>query len=76
MKIGDLSTGQAKLRKAWEKLHAQWESAALHWHDEVSREFAENHLAAIEPAIAAVAQRMQIVAATFGAAQQESESNG
>ncbi len=74
MKEGDLTTGPAKLRKAWEKLCVHWESVKHHWHDEVSREFEENYLLTLEPHLAATQQRMQSVAATFGAARQECDN--
>jgi hypothetical protein len=71
MNTGDLNTGPAKLKKAWEKLCLRWETAKLHWRDEVSREFEENHLAGLEPHVMATGQRMHSSAATVAAARQE-----
>jgi hypothetical protein len=73
MNTGDLNTGPAKLKKAWEKLWLRWEETRQHWRDEVSREFEENHLAVLEPHLAATAERMHSLAAAVAAARQEFE---
>lgn len=71
MKPGDLTTGAAKLNKAWKKLRMRWEATKPAWHDSVSREFEEKYLAPLEPQIDATLQRMRALAASLAAAQHD-----
>jgi hypothetical protein len=71
MKSSDLASGSAKLHKAWKKLRGRWETTTLQWHDSVSREFEEKHLAALEPQIALTLERMTTLAAILSAAELE-----
>ena len=71
MKPGDLSTGAAKLNKSWKKLRLRWEETAVHWQDQVSRDFEENYLAPLEPQITKTLERMRSLAAALTAAQND-----
>jgi hypothetical protein len=71
MKPGDVTTGSAKLYKAWQKLSARWEDTKIEWHDSVSAEFEDKYLAAIEPRIIATLQRMRSLAGVLTTAQHE-----
>ncbi|MDA0831905.1 MAG: hypothetical protein O2955_01205 [Planctomycetota bacterium] len=44
MRVGDLSTGVAKLRDAIETLEASWNDTAYHWQDANSRRVEEEYL--------------------------------
>jgi hypothetical protein len=71
MKPGDLTSGSAKLHKAWKKLRLRWESMKPEWHDAVSREFEEKYLAPLEPHIDATLQQMRALSAAIAAAQHD-----
>ena len=71
MRPGDLTTGSAKLQKAWAKLNVCWEATKLDWHDSVSQEFEQRYLAILEPQIFATLERMRTLATTLSAAKNE-----
>ena len=71
MKTGDLTSGAAKLQKAWEQLLGRWESTQLTWHDAVSQQFAEQYLVPLEPQLIATVQRMRALASMVSAAEQD-----
>jgi len=71
MKPGDVTSGSAKLDKAFKKLLARWEATKLQWHDSVSDEFEERYLATLEPQIVATLQRMRSLAGVLTTAQHE-----
>ncbi|MBN1851170.1 MAG: hypothetical protein JW829_00540 [Pirellulales bacterium] len=51
MKQFDLVTGAAKLQEALENLQLQWQQSADQWRDNVSHQFAKNHLDPLSPII-------------------------
>jgi hypothetical protein len=71
MRPGDLTTGAAKLGKAWGSLRARWETTKLDWHDQVSGQFEEKYLESLEPQIVATLERMRALAAALSAARGE-----
>ena len=71
MRPGELTSGPAALHKAWKNLLVHWETTKLQWHDVVSREFEENHLAKLEPQINTAIERMRGLAAIMIAAKNE-----
>ena len=73
MRPGDLTSGAAKLGKAWTKLRARWDATKLEWHDPVSQRFEEQYLDALEPQIVATLERMRALAAALSAARGECE---
>ncbi|MEX0725635.1 MAG: hypothetical protein WD065_05170 [Planctomycetaceae bacterium] len=44
MRVGDLSTGVARLREAIETLESSWNDTAFHWQDANSRRIEEEYL--------------------------------
>jgi len=73
VKPGDLTTGAAKLHKAWKKLRLRWESTKLEWHDSVSRDFEQKYLAPLDPQIDATLQRMRALSTSLTAAEHDCE---
>jgi hypothetical protein len=71
MRPGDLTSGAAKLHKAWKKLVLDWEATKQVWRDSVSRQFEEKYLAPLEPQIDATLQRMRALAASSAAAEHD-----
>jgi hypothetical protein len=71
MKSGDLTSGSAKLHKAWKKLWLRWESTKLEWRDSVSREFEDKYLTPLEPQIDVTLQRMRTLASALSTAENE-----
>lgn len=74
MKTGDLTSGPARLFKAWQKLNLQWEQTKLHWHDPVSQQFEQKYLAEWEPQIVTTLERMRALAGQLSVAEQECDS--
>ena len=74
MKTGDLTSGPARLFKAWQKLSAQWEETKLHWHDPVSQQFEQKYLAEWEPQIVTTLERMRALAGQLNSAERECDS--
>ena len=73
MRPGDLTSGAAKLGKAWTKLRARWDATTPQWHDQVSQQFEARYLDALEPQIVATLERMRALAAAASAARGECE---
>ena len=73
MRPGDLTSGAAKLGKAWSKLRARWDATKEDWHDPVSQHFEETYLDALEPQIVATLERMRALAGAMSAARSECE---
>lgn len=71
MRNGDLTTGPAKLHKAWEKLCVRWEEAKLQWRDPVAARFEETYLALFDEQINATLSRMRALSATLISAEEE-----
>lgn len=76
MRPGDLTSGAAKLHKAWQKLLVRWESTRVDWRDAVSKDFEENHLMSLEPQIIATLERMKALTGVMSAAQHECDARG
>jgi hypothetical protein len=73
MRPGDLTSGAAKLGKAWSKLRARWDATKLEWHDQVSEQFEQKYLDRLEPQIVATLERMRALAAAATAARNDCE---
>ncbi len=71
MNTGDLSSGPAKLAKAWQKLNAHWDDVTQVWHDPVSQQFQERFLAEWEPQIVSALERMRALAGMLHTAEHE-----
>lgn len=71
MRTADLTTGPAKLQKAWKKLRERWEETKPYWNDAVSRDFEENYLQKLEPQVGSTLERMRALAAMLSAADLE-----
>ena len=71
MKSGDLSTGPAKLHKAWQNLLVRWEHTKLGWHDPVSQQFEEEYLAAFGEQIQATLERMRALSSIFNTVEHD-----
>lgn len=72
MRTGDLTTGAAKLQKAWKKLRERWEETKPQWRDTVSHQFEENYLEKLEPHVVMTLERMRTLSAVLSAAELES----
>jgi coenzyme F420-reducing hydrogenase beta subunit len=75
MRTADLSTGSAKLHKAWQKLMVRWEETKHEWHDSVSSQFEEKYLTPMDPQITSTLQRMRSLAAAMSAAENDCDEN-
>jgi len=51
MRLWDLDTSAARLRKATEGLQIAWEQTGEQWQDQVSQKFCERHLEPLGPAM-------------------------
>jgi len=71
MKSGDLTTGPAKLHKAWELLLIRWDETKLVWRDTVSEKFEENYLKPIGDQIQASLDQMRSLTSTLIAAEHD-----
>jgi len=71
MKAGDLTSGAAKLNKAWTKLMARWDATKVQWHDSVSVQFEEKYLTPLGPQLTLTLERMRALASALAAAQND-----
>lgn len=71
MKNSDLASGSARLYQAWEQLRDRWETTKLTWHDNVSQDFEQRYLAALEAQLVATVQRMRALATMVNVAEKE-----
>jgi hypothetical protein len=67
----DLSTGAARLDKAWKKLAARWDATQAEWRDPVSRGFEEHHLHELHAQVNRVLERMRALSGVLATAQHE-----
>jgi hypothetical protein len=71
MKSGDLSLGAAQLADAFKTLRRKWTETTEVWHDPVQRDFEEQYLAPLEPAVTGAAQAIARLGTVFAQARQE-----
>ena len=66
-----LFDGKAKLSFAARKLAIRWDDATAQWNDAVSRDFAERHLAPLEPKVGGALRAIERLAELLQRAEQE-----
>ena len=71
MKTGDLSSGPAKLYRAWENVMLHWETTKRHWHDPVSVQVEEAYLQPFTVQIQATLDRMRALSTEFHVAESD-----
>jgi hypothetical protein len=67
----NLHDGKAKLADSAAKLRAHWADTQADWHDAVSRDFEENHLAPLEPKINTVLRAVERLQEILSRAEHE-----
>jgi hypothetical protein len=73
MRIGDLTTGAAKLRLSLESLDQIWSEVREQWRDANARQFEENYLWEVRPRIKGTMEAMARLANVLAKAYQECE---
>jgi hypothetical protein len=71
MKVGDLHSGATKLEQALRSLSRRWEETKTFWHDPMSRQFEDKHLANLEPEVKVVLEAAARLSEVLEKAQQE-----
>lgn len=71
MKQFDLHTGESKLQSAFEALQLRWQETADHWRDDVSHQFAQNHLDPLSPLLKNAVNAIGRMAAVVDRAERE-----
>jgi hypothetical protein len=67
----NLHDGKSKLTDASARLRAHWADTQSEWHDAVSRDFEENHLAPLEPKINSVLRAVERMQELLSRVEQE-----
>jgi hypothetical protein len=67
----NLSTGWTELSSALKELRLLWEETKTEWHDSVSQDFEENHLAPLEAQVVATLRAIDRLAPDLIQAQRD-----
>jgi hypothetical protein len=73
MRICDLHTGLGQLAQALADLEERWEQSAVHWKDDVRREFEETHLQPIPTCLQRMSAAVQRLSEVIEKAQRDCE---
>ena len=75
MRIGDLNLGAARLHDALKSLELAWAEAQAKWDDASRRNFEENHIRPILPALRTTLDAIGRLSDVFARAQRDCEDN-